>query len=75
MTKQELDKINQRFSNLNIIKMRQKYLFLKDNNKFFEKYNDDIYLHIFGLTGIIEWSFKNEEILDFLKQYIESIPK
>lgn len=46
------------------------YIFL-DQNKFFEVYNNDVYLHIIGLTGCIEFSIKNNQIIEFLSGYLK----
>lgn len=46
------------------------YIFL-DQNKFFEVYNSDVYLHFIGLTGCIEFSIKNNQIIEFLGSYLK----
>ena len=60
----------QRFQNMSIKDLYNKYFFL-DDNKFFEFYNDELYLHIISLTGKIEWSLCKDNLMKYLKQYVK----
>ena len=63
-----------RFQNMTIQDLHNKYLFL-DNNKFFEVYNDELYLHIISLAGVIEWTLSKEDLFDCLKYYASEIQR
>ena len=64
--------IHSRFNGMTYEELHKKYYFL-DQNKFFEVYENDVYLHFFGLSGIIEFSIKNNQIIEFLADYLEEV--
>ena len=56
----------QRFQNMPIKDLYNKYFFL-DDNKFFEFYNNELYLNIISLTDKIEWSLCKDNLMEYLK--------